>query len=124
MESSPLLAQRSRYVLALYLTAAAWGARTALLPPDRHLSDIVITVVAAVLAILLVHTDARLRGKPLPITTRWQLLLVWPIALPVYAVATRKLRGIWVAAKHALLAYLVFVAVAALAWFVASHLAP
>ena len=122
MESSPLLARRSRYVLALYLTVAAWGVRNALLPQGRHLSDIVLTLVAAVLSILLIHTDARLRGKPLPATTKWQLLLVWPVALPVYAVATRRLRGAWVAAKHLLLAYLVFVAVAALAWFVASRL--
>jgi hypothetical protein len=120
MKVPSLLQQRSRYLLALYLTVAAWGVRAALLPQARQLSGIVLAVVAAVLSIQLVHTDARLRGKPLPSTTKWQLLLVWPLALPIYTVATRKLRGIWLVTKHLVLALLVYFVVATLAWLVAS----
>ncbi len=124
MESTALLKRRTRYLVLLYALAILWGVRTGLLPRARQNSDLALTFVAGIVSVLLISNDAQLRGKPFPGEARWLMAFVWPIALPIYAVATRRLRGLWVAIKHSALAYGSFLAAGFAARFVVSHLAP
>ena len=124
MESSALVNRRTRYLLVLYALAVLWGVRKGLLPRAYQNSDFVLTFVAGIVSVLLISTDAQLRGRPFPGEARWLMTFVWPVALPIYAVATRGLRGFWVAFKHLALAYAGLIAAGFIARFVASHLAP
>ena len=94
METAALLRRRTRYLIVLYALAVLWGVRAGLLPHERQNSGMVLTFVAGVVSVLLISNGAELRGKPFPGEARWLLAFVWPVALPVYAVATRKLRGL------------------------------
>jgi len=108
----------------LYSFAALWGVRSGLLPRGRELSDLVLALGAGVSAVLLIDADARLRGKPLPTDSRWLLVPVWPAALAIYAIVTRKARGLGIALKHVVLAYAMFFAAGFTARWLVSHFIP
>jgi hypothetical protein len=90
----------------------------------RQYSDLALALVAGVLSTLLLDTDARLRGKPFPTEARWLLLPVWPVALTIYTLATRKVRGLWVIAKHLALGYALFLSCGFAARFIVFRLKP
>ena len=124
METPALARRRLAFLVALYAVAAVWGVRAGLLPRDRRDADFLLCVVAGVVSVLLLDADARLRCKPLPVGSRWLLLAVWPVALPIYAVATHKLRGLWIVGKHVALGYALFVISGMAARLIARQVSP
>ena len=83
MEPTLLAKHRTRLLVLLYILAALWGVRAGLLPRTRQLSGLLLGLGSGVGSVLLLSTDARLRGKPLPSQARWLMIFVWPAALAI-----------------------------------------
>ncbi len=93
-------------VACLYALAALWGVAQARAPVNGVLYMLA-ALSMALAATLWAVNDARCRGKWLPHIVQFLMLLTWPLALPIYLVLSRKLRGVGLAILHAVALYAV-----------------
>jgi hypothetical protein len=101
MTPAELVPIRRNYLWLLYALAAVLGAVTAV-PSLRVTALPAATGLAAGIDLaLLLETDGKILGKPLPRTASWVVILLWPLAAPSIAIATRGIRGLWLTLLHA-----------------------
>ncbi|MEZ5333657.1 MAG: hypothetical protein R2991_16855 [Thermoanaerobaculia bacterium] len=91
---------RRFYVLAWYGLGMFAGTRVALLPMVELNLDRALQLCLGLLATLLVLTDAKLVGRPLPHTSAWLIWWAWPIAVPACLLSRRGLRGLLTLLLH------------------------
>lgn len=119
MELQSAIRVRRLYLWALYGLAVISGVRTGLLPVDRQNVDVFLSLSIGLLLALLVMADARILGRQFPQTALWLILSLWPLAVPGYLIATRRMKGLGLVAMHATLLLAVRAAVAlGLRWLV------
>ena len=70
-------------LVALYFVCGVWGWHAALYPYGTPL-HFWLSVTAAMLAAGAALHLADLRGRSIPVLSRWILLAVWPVAVPVF----------------------------------------
>jgi hypothetical protein len=96
-----LLSARRWYLMGWYSLAIGSGVRTALLPHVAQNVDLALSWATGLALALLIFADAKILGKPLPVTSGWLLLFYWPIAVPACVVSLRKWRGLLLLLLHA-----------------------
>jgi hypothetical protein len=88
-------------IACLYAIAALWGVTQAR-APDNDLLELLTAVSMPLAATLWTVNDARCRGEPLLHIVQIVMLFTWPLAVPIYLVRSRRLRGVGLAILHAL----------------------
>jgi len=95
MEDRLLLAKRRRLVGFIYAFAVLWGIRAAFQP--QGVEPLIASMATGVFMTWFCRTDSRIRGKPLAWSLQWVIYLTWPVFVPVYLLATRRLKRLhWV----------------------------
>ncbi len=92
---------RRLLVITLYVSSLSWGVVQVMAPAVAgalyYLFGITMAGCAAWWAVL----DARDRGKPILHILQLLVLVFWPIAVPIYLIATRGFRGLGLSVAHA-----------------------
>ena len=78
-------------LVALYVATVAWGV-TQCFTQNGGVYYLFALFMASMAAMWVVF-DARHRGKPLVSVVQFLVFIFWPIAVPVYLIATRGVRG-------------------------------
>jgi hypothetical protein len=91
---------RRLLVITLYVASLVWGVVQVMLPESGGLYYLFALVMAGAAAWWVV-SDARDRGKPILHILQLLIFLLWPIAVPIYLVATRGIRGLGLSVAHA-----------------------
>jgi hypothetical protein len=94
---------RRRLLAALYFVAAFYGAGLAL--SKNVIAYSCIAILIATLATAWCIADARRQGKPLLPALQMIMFFTWPVAGPVYLIASRELRGLLYAVVHTICLY-------------------
>jgi hypothetical protein len=85
----------------LYCLTALWGMRSAL-PTLAPRFDVLLSVVFPLALALLCIVDSRAVGRPMVWSFHWLLFLLWPVAVPAYALWSRGFgRGCLLTMLHA-----------------------
>lgn len=108
--------RRFLYLISLYLLAVLAGVRATALPQRSYLSDLLLQLEAAIVITQLCVVDARLLGRPLVHAAQWVMFLSWPLAVPIYVLWSRKLRGALLLLAHVILLYVAYYAGAIAMW--------
>jgi hypothetical protein len=90
---------RAVVLLCFYVLMAGNGA-IQVLPPQGGMVRILIAVMAASLVAYWCVDGARIVGRPIVQSVHWILFVTWPLAVPVYLVCSRGLRGIALIILH------------------------
>jgi hypothetical protein len=77
---------------ALCGVCAAWGWHSALHPQGSPL-DLLWNLATALLSALTALHLGKLRGRTIPVLSRWLLVIVWPLAVPLYLLWAYGWRG-------------------------------
>ena len=96
---------RPLLVAGLYGVAAFWGFAQAV--SENSLIYYLVAMLLSCFATAWSAVDARRRGKPLLPVLQMITFFSWPIAVPIYLIATRKWRGLAYALLHAIGLYIV-----------------
>ena len=78
-------------LVALYVATAVWGV-TQCFTQNAGVYYLFALFMASMAAMWVVF-DARHRGKPLVSAVQFLIFIFWPIAAPIYLIATRGIRG-------------------------------
>ena len=79
-------------LVALYFATLSWGAIQCF--PQQGGVHYIFALLMASMAALWVVFDARHRGKPLVSIVQFLVLVSWPVAVPIYLISTRGVRGL------------------------------
>jgi hypothetical protein len=107
---------RGIVLLSFYLLAAANGAMQASQARSGMVS-LVLAVMAASLATYGCVVDARLAGRPIVQSLHWIMFFTWPIAVPIYLIYSRKLRGVVLLILHGIVLIVVSNVAFYLTWY-------
>ena len=91
---------RRLLVITLYVASLVWGVVQVMAPDVGGLYYLFALVMAGCAAWWAV-SDARDRGKPILHILQLFVFLLWPIAVPIYLIATRGFRGLGLSVAHA-----------------------
>jgi len=97
-------------ILLFYVSTALWAAGQIFFGQHigiSYLADITIALAPAVWFL----NDIAKRGSPVPHILQPAILMAWPVVVPVYVIATRRLRGFWLVLIHAFAAFVLNVAI-------------
>jgi hypothetical protein len=83
---------RGIVLLSFYLLFATHGA-IQVFPPGGGMVRVLLAVMAASLATYGCVVDSRIIGRPIVQSVHWIMFFTWPIAVPVYLIYSRRLRG-------------------------------
>ena len=97
-DSRPTL--RRSIGVSLYVLAAAWGISQALSPTNGLLYLLLCAAIASAMTGWCV-VDSRILGRPLLPVLQMITFCTWPVAVPIYLVWSRRLRGLGLAVLHA-----------------------
>jgi hypothetical protein len=86
------------FVAQLYVAFVVWGAGQ-VLSQNSAVYEL-FTLLTASSATTWVYFDARYRRQPLPHIVLFIHFLIWPVALPLYLLSTRRIQGLGWAALH------------------------
>jgi hypothetical protein len=86
-------------VLSFYLAIATFGAMQVSLPQSGFVAPLLALMAASTAAYGCV-VDARFRGRPIVQSVHWIMFVTWPMAVPVYLIYSRKLRGVALIVMH------------------------
>ena len=95
--------ERLRHVLgfSLYCLAVVWS----LIEVRYPISGVPYLLFAAAFAVTMTYwciVDSRVAGRPILHSFYWLIFLLWPIAVPIYLIWARGLRGLGFALLHAI----------------------
>ena len=95
------LERRHRFVLvlAMYLLAAG-GNMIVVLRPEELLVRLLLPVAMCSIMTYWCVVDSRMRGSPIVHSLHWIIFFTWPIAVPIYLIRSRGLRGLGLALLH------------------------
>lgn len=114
---------RFRLVVAIYLVFSGANATLVLWPHLESLIRLISHVALASLTTYWCVLDSRLRRKPIVSSLHWIIFFFWPIAVPMYLIGTRKLRGLGLALVHVAGLLVTAFVTASVAYHVAGFLA-
>jgi hypothetical protein len=110
--------QRILFLIAFYVLVAMWTIRANIFAAETGV-DAIIAVCIAISATLACIVDSKIVARPMSHAGQWVMLLVWPVAVPIYLLSSRGWRGFKWIAIH-------FIAISAvivgLTWFLAGVL--
>ena len=86
--------------VSLYLAVTAWGAVSAVWPDNALVYMLFWAVVSCTITTWCV-VDSRILGCPILHSFHWLIFFTYPIAVPIYLVWSRRLRGLGIAVLHA-----------------------
>ena len=109
---------RGIVLLNFYLLAAANGATQAF-QPRGGMVGVVFAIMAASLATYGCVVDARIIGRPIVQSVHWIMFFTWPLAVPIYFIYSRRLRGVVLLILHGVGLVAVSNAAFYLAWYLA-----
>lgn len=84
---------RRLMVVCIYVLAAVWGLFSALRPDDGRLHLLLSAAIACAMTGWCV-VDSRIRRRPVIRTFYFLIFITWPLAVPIYLIWSRKLRGL------------------------------
>lgn len=87
-------------VVVLYFLFALSGGHVALYQDVVGGADFLLSIVMAIVATNLCVVDAKMRKKPLIHSSQFVIFLFWFIAVPLYFIGTRKLKGLGMVLLH------------------------
>ena len=90
---------RRHLVITLYVASFLWGVVQVMVPDLGGLYYLFALVMAGAAAWWAV-SDARERGKPILHILQLFVFLLWPVAVPIYLIATRGFRGLGLSVAH------------------------
>ena len=85
--------------LSLYALAAAWGLFPVVHPEHGVLYLLLIAGFSSTITYWCI-VDARVIGRPILFSFYWLIFFFWPIAVPIYLIWARRLRGLGFALLH------------------------
>lgn len=86
-------------VVAMYLVTAV-GNVIAVLRPEGVLIRLMLSLALCSIVAYWCVVDSRLRGFPIVHSLHWIIFFTWPIAVPIYLIWSRRLRGLGLAFVH------------------------
>jgi hypothetical protein len=92
---------RTIMVVCFYLLAVINGAIEAS-PPKVLAVDVLVALAAATVAAYGCVVDSRIVGRPVLQSLHWVLFVAWPVAVPIYLLYSRRLRGLGILVLHAI----------------------
>lgn len=100
--SAKSLEKRLRFVLvvAMYLVSAVTNV-TAVLRPEGLLVHLLFPLAVCSIMTYWCVIDARMLGSPIVRSLHWIIFFTWPVAVPIYLIWSRGLRGLGLALVHA-----------------------
>lgn len=104
-------------VVCLYLLLALNGAVQVTRPESAALR-LILSALTGSTATYWCVVDSRILGRPIVQSLHWIMFFTWPVAVPLYLVYSRKLRGLGIAVIHAI----GLLIVTALATFLAGYI--
>jgi len=107
---------RTAILIVLYFCMALMGIRVGLLETESNTGAVAV-IGLGVLFTFLAVVDARVMGKPLPLSAKWIIFMTWPVAVPVVAVRNRGINGVPIVLLHVALFLLI-----SFAFFVATDI--
>src|SRR5271157_2809879 len=87
--------------LSLYALAVVWGLVQFCYPIDQ----VLYLLFAATFAFTITYwciVDGRIAGRPILHSFYWLIFFLWPLAVPIYLIWARRLRGLGFALLHAI----------------------
>ena len=78
----------------------AGGNVVVVLRPEAGVIRLLLHVAMCSIATYWCVVDSRMRGSPIVHSLHWIIFFTWPIAVPIYLVQSRGLRGLWLAVIH------------------------
>ena len=109
---------RGIILLSFYLVVAANGAMQAF-PSRGHGLGILLAVMAASLATYGCIVDSRIIGRPIVQSVHWIMFFTWPLAVPIYLIYSRGLRGVVLLILHGIGLIIVSNVTFYLTWYLA-----
>lgn len=92
---------RLALVGAMYAIAVATGVM-GVLRPEHALSRLVLPIAVCSVMGYWCVVDSRMQGSPIVQSVHWIIFFTWPVAVPVYLIWSRRLRGLGLALIHAI----------------------
>ncbi len=93
--------ERFALVLAMYLISVV-GSVIGVFRPEESVIGVVPQVAICSIMTYWWVVDSRVRGFPIVQSLHWIILFTWPIAVPIYLIWSRKLRGLGLVFVHAI----------------------
>lgn len=94
--------QRFRLVVAMYLLTAATSVLCVLRPEQQPLIRLLFHVSLASITTYWCVIDSRMRRSPIVRSLHWLIFFTWLIAVPIYLIGSRRLRGLGLVLLHAI----------------------
>lgn len=102
---------RLALLIAFYFIIAAATIRTLLVAKPGP-TDLLISLCTAIVVTWLCIADSRLMGRPMVQSTHWIMFFTWPVAVPIYLVWMRGMRGLLILLAHVCALFVMVVAIA------------
>ena len=91
---APVRMPTCAFLIFLHFFAILWGIHSGATSGTASPIDMLFPLVAGVVVVWACANDARMRGKPFLGMMAFLMLVVWPIAAPLYLISSRGWRGI------------------------------
>jgi hypothetical protein len=86
-------------MIGMYVLVAAWEI-VQVSRPSAGMVLLLLTLTTASVATYVCVVDSRMRGRPIVQSVQWIMFFTWPLAVPIYLIHSRRLRGVAITMLH------------------------